>query len=168
MPKSESDHEESKSESEEDEQKAHKRTSKKAVKEDQTTPVKKITDAKTAKSNDKTPKKSSSKKAAIDNTKQSASKKQKTAKESQNSKGKVANKKQTEKFPKALANDQGWVFLIAVDIICILNLMPPIAFKIYFLNLSSILLELTLEKLTSKFNTVMFVQVTGNLLILHD
>ncbi|KAL2342798.1 hypothetical protein Fmac_004083 [Flemingia macrophylla] len=106
VPKSESDHEEVKSEDEEDNQQANRSTSKKTFKEDdQPTPVK------TAKSNEKTPKKSASKKAVTvtDSTiksKQSASKKQKT-RENQNSKEKVANKKQGDKSSKALVKDQG-------------------------------------------------------------
>ncbi|KAL5188723.1 11-beta-hydroxysteroid dehydrogenase 1B [Glycine soja] len=108
--KSESDNEESISEKEEDKEKAHKRTSKKILKEDQTTPVKKTTVVKTAKSNEKAPEKSSSKRAVTDSTsksKQSASKKQKTMKENQNSIGKDANQKQADKSSKALVKDQG-------------------------------------------------------------
>jgi len=39
-------------------------------------------------------------------------------KENQNSIGKDANQKQADKSSKALVKDQGWVFLVAVDIIC--------------------------------------------------
>ncbi|KAK7399256.1 hypothetical protein VNO78_10435 [Psophocarpus tetragonolobus] len=105
--KSESDLEESISDKEEDEdedqEKAQKGTSKKTLKEDQTSPVKKATVV-------KTPKISTSKKVVKDNTTKSklpASKKQKAVKENQSSKGKDANRKQTDKPSKALVKHQG-------------------------------------------------------------
>ncbi|KAL5174197.1 11-beta-hydroxysteroid dehydrogenase 1B [Glycine soja] len=103
--KSEGGNKESISEKEEDKEKVHKRTSKKILKEDQTTPVKKTTGVKTAKSNENTSKKSTSKRAVTDST--SKSKKQKSVKENLNSKRKDANKKQTGKSLKALLKDQG-------------------------------------------------------------
>ncbi|KAG5014440.1 hypothetical protein JHK82_020125 [Glycine max] len=103
--KSEGGNKESISEKEEDKEKVHKRSSKKILKEDQTTPVKKTTGVKTAKSNENTSKKSTSKRAVTDST--SKSKKQKSVKENLNSKRKDANKKQTDKSLKALLKDQG-------------------------------------------------------------
>ncbi|CAJ1937530.1 unnamed protein product [Sphenostylis stenocarpa] len=96
--KSESDHDdESMSEKEEeDKENAHKRSSKKTLKEDQATHVKKTTIVKGAKSNEKTFKKSTSKKPLNDN-----------ASKSKQSEGKVANKKQTDKSSKALVKDEG-------------------------------------------------------------
>ena len=127
VPKSESDREdeESQSEEEEDKRKAHTGTSKKTVKDDQSTPVKKTSNVKVAKSNEKTPKKSTSKKTVTDSTsaslsksKQSASKKQKTVSENRDSKGKYAMKKQTDNSSKALVKDQGTIFLIAFGASC--------------------------------------------------
>lgn len=124
MQKSESDpDDENLSEKEEDDkEKAHNRSSKKILNEDQDEPVKKTTTVETGKSNERTPKKSTSKIARNDNTsksKQSASKKQKTVRENQNSKGKGADKKPTDKSSKALVKDEGWVFVIVVYyIIC--------------------------------------------------
>ncbi|XP_019457722.1 PREDICTED: glutamic acid-rich protein-like isoform X2 [Lupinus angustifolius] len=112
--RSESDNEESKSEEEEDQQKPHKHSSKRTVKEVQTTPVTKATAVKAAKSNQKTTKQSSSEKNATDSSsaslsksKQSASKKQRTVKETQDNEGKVANKKQTDESSKDLVKDEG-------------------------------------------------------------
>ncbi|QCD84993.1 protein DEK-like [Vigna unguiculata] len=110
--KSESDpDDENLSEKEEDDkEKAHNRSSKKILNEDQDEPVKKTTTVETGKSNERTPKKSTSKIARNDNTsksKQSASKKQKTVRENQNSKGKGADKKPTDKSSKALVKDEG-------------------------------------------------------------
>ncbi|KAK7358671.1 hypothetical protein VNO77_00609 [Canavalia gladiata] len=105
-PKNDSDHEESKLEKVEHEQKAHELTARISV----TPPVKKTTDVKIAKSNEKNPKRSTSEKAVTDNTsksKQSVSKKQKTVRKNQDSKGKVSNKKQTDKSSKASTKDQG-------------------------------------------------------------
>ncbi|KAL9329877.1 hypothetical protein ACSQ67_004880 [Phaseolus vulgaris] len=109
--KSESDHDdESMSEKEEeDKEKAHDRSSKNTLNEDQATPVKKTTIVKTTESNEKPPKKSTSKTALNDNTsksKQSASKKQKTIRENQNSKGKVANKKRTANEGKGKSSEK--------------------------------------------------------------
>ncbi|KAJ1377955.1 Transferase [Sesbania bispinosa] len=122
VPNNESDDEESKSEEEEDKSKAHRRTSKKIGKEgsvaktgDKTTAVKKRSE-KAAKSIEKTPKKSTSKKtvtehdsasASLSKSKQPASKKQKTVKEKEDIKGKAASKKQTDKSSKASVKDQG-------------------------------------------------------------
>ncbi|XP_061373762.1 DEK domain-containing chromatin-associated protein 1-like [Gastrolobium bilobum] len=109
VPKSESNNEESQSEEEEDKQKAHKSTSKQNAMEIQSTPVKKTTDEKAAKSNEKTPKKSNLKTNITDGTsasfsksKQSASKKQKTVRENQGTTGKTASKSS-----KPSVKDQG-------------------------------------------------------------
>ncbi|KAF1867369.1 hypothetical protein Lal_00049798 [Lupinus albus] len=125
--RSESDNGESNSEEEEDQKKPCKHSSKKTVKEVQTTPVIKATAVKAAKSNKKTTKQSSSGKNATDCTsaslsksRQSASKKQRTVKETQDNKGKVAYKKQTDESSKDLVKNEGAVSLIVFDvIICI-------------------------------------------------
>ncbi|KAE9602696.1 hypothetical protein Lalb_Chr12g0202321 [Lupinus albus] len=112
--RSESDNGESNSEEEEDQKKPCKHSSKKTVKEVQTTPVIKATAVKAAKSNKKTTKQSSSGKNATDCTsaslsksRQSASKKQRTVKETQDNKGKVAYKKQTDESSKDLVKNEG-------------------------------------------------------------
>lgn len=91
------------SEKEEDKEKVHNGSSRKTLNEDQDEPVKKTTTVETAKSNEKTPKRSTSK----------------IARNNQNSKGKVADKKRTDKSSKALVKDGGWVlFIVADNIIC--------------------------------------------------
>ncbi|XP_014507130.1 protein DEK [Vigna radiata var. radiata] len=92
VPKSVSDHDdENMSEKEEDKEKVHNGSSRKTLNEDQDEPVKKTTTVETAKSNEKTPKRSTSK----------------IARNNQNSKGKVADKKRTDKSSKALVKDGG-------------------------------------------------------------